>query len=176
MGGAKVGCGDHAPLAHEPQSGKVVDDESEPAAGRESGDVLEEHKGGGDLRDDSGEVRPEPPGIGGTEPGAGLRPRLARESASDEIHDAAPRSAVESGDVVPDRSLIQGLVRHPRHERRRGVGVPLDCTNKTGSWDGEADAELESGDAGAEGERVEPGTYSHTQPPPKMVVRRVFGS
>lgn len=129
----------------------------EASAGREAGDVLDENPGGGDVVDDLGDRGPEPAGVAGPEPGSGLAPRLAREPSSDEIHRAAPRSAVERGDVVPDRSLTQGLVRHPGHDNGRGEGFPLDCTNKTGSGDGEIDAELEAADPGAEREDVDGG-------------------
>jgi hypothetical protein len=47
----------------------------------------------------------------------------------DEIHSSMPRAAVEGLEIVPDRSTIQGLVFHPRHEACRGVSVPLDIAH-----------------------------------------------
>lgn len=80
------------------------------------------------------------------------RERLARIARKDDIHAAAPRSAVEACNIVPDRSRIQGRVFHPGHEDGRGVGFPLDVTHSLVSADGEVQAEIESAGTGAEGE------------------------
>ena len=70
---------------------------------------------------------------------------LARSSASDAIHEATPRAAVEGAEIVPNRGLAQGLLRHPGHEAGRGEGFPLDVTNSAGgSIGGELDAEVEA--------------------------------
>jgi hypothetical protein len=73
--------------------------------------------------------------------------RLARVARSDEIHDATPRFAVEGGNVIPDRCLIQGLVFHPRHEAGRCEGVPLNVTNGS-TVHGEPDTEFEPSNPG----------------------------
>jgi hypothetical protein len=78
--------------------------------------------------------------------------RLARIARSDDVHRAAPRAAVEGSNVVPDNSLIQDRVFHPRHENGRGEGVPLDVTHSTISGDGDGEPEVEPAGAGAEGE------------------------
>ena len=78
--------------------------------------------------------------------------RLARIARSDDVHRAAPRAAVEGGNIVPDRRRIQGRVFHPRHEDGRGVGVPLDVTHSTISWAREMQPEVEPAGAGAERE------------------------
>ena len=69
--------------------------------------------------------------------------RLARIAAMDDIHQAAPRSAVEAGNVVPDRRAIQGRVFHPRHESGCGVAFPLDVTNSSISGHSKVEAEVE---------------------------------
>lgn len=75
--------------------------------------------------------------------------RLARVSRRDEIHDPAPRSAIEGLEIVPDRSPIQGRVFHPRHESGRGVGVPLDVThNAVGVSKGEVQPEVDASNPG----------------------------
>jgi hypothetical protein len=75
--------------------------------------------------------------------------RLARVATSDDIHEAAPRSAIEGLEIVPDRRAIQGRVLHPRHESGRGVGVPLDVTNSSvGASEGEVQSEVDSGNPG----------------------------
>ena len=68
-----------------------------------------------------------------------------------DIHDAAPWFAVEAGNVVPDRRLIQGFVFHPRHESGRGVCVPFDITNSSISGHGNVKSEVEASSSGAEG-------------------------
>ena len=78
--------------------------------------------------------------------------RLARIASSDDVHRAAPRAAVEGGNVVPDRRRIQGRVFHPRHEDGRGVGVPLDMTHSAISGACEVQSEVEPAGAGAERE------------------------
>ncbi len=114
------------------------------------GDVFEEHPFWRALADDSCDVRPQVPGIVRPTALAGDAERLARISRREAIHDVTPWLAVEGCNVVPDRSLIQGLLFHPRHEDGRGEGVPLDITHSTVSGLGQHEAEIESSGAGAE--------------------------
>ena len=116
------------------------------------GDILEEDEGRLDLVDDAGDMRPEVARVVGTPAFASDRERLARIARSDDIHRAAPRAAVESGNIVPDRRAIQGRVFHPRHENGRGEGVPFDVTHSTISGDAEDQPEIEPACAGTEGE------------------------
>jgi hypothetical protein len=116
------------------------------------GDVLEEDERWSDFADDPRDVRPEMTGVGRRQPPAGDRERLARIARNDDVHAAAPRAAVEAGDVVPDRRAIQGRVVHPRHEQGRGEGFPLDVTHSPISGTGEDEPEIEPADSGAEGE------------------------
>ena len=119
------------------------------------GDVLEEHEGRLDLADDAGDVRPEVARIVRAPALARDGERLARIARSDDVHRAAPRAAVEGGNVVPDRRLIQGRVFHPRHEDGRGVGVPLDVTHSAISGACEVQPEVEPAGARAEREAEE---------------------
>ncbi|SNT02514.1 hypothetical protein SAMN04488078_10509 [Antarctobacter heliothermus] len=119
------------------------------------GDILEEDEGRLNLADDPGDVRPEVAWIFGTKAFARNRKRLARISRSDDVHRAAPRAAVEAGNVVPDRRVIQGRVFHPRHESGCGVGFPFDMAHSTISGDGDGEAEVEPACAGAEGQAEE---------------------
>ena len=116
------------------------------------GDVLEEHEGRLDLADDAGDMRTEVARVVRAPSLARDGERLARIARSDDVHRAAPRAAVEGGNVVPDRCAIQGRVFHPRHEDGRGVGVPLDVTHSTISWAREMQPEVEPAGAGAERE------------------------
>ena len=119
------------------------------------GDILEEHEGRLDLADDAGDMRPEVAWILGTEPSACDGERLARIARSDDVHRTAPRAAVEGDNVVPDNSMIQGRIFHPRHESGCGVGFPFDMAHSTISGDGDGQPEVESTRAGAEGEAEE---------------------
>lgn len=105
--------------------------------------VLEEDEFGPALADDAGDVGPEMALIGGAELLAGGAERLAGVSRNDEIHCSAPRAAVEGLKIVPNRSEIQGLVFHPRHENGRAVGFPLDVTDSTGSGEGSVHCKVE---------------------------------
>jgi len=116
------------------------------------GDVLEEDKGRLDLADDAGDMRPEVAWVVGTPALARDGERLARIARSDDVHRAAPRAAIEGGNIVPDNSLIQGRVFHPRHESGCGVGFPFDMAHSTISGDGEDEPEVEPARAGAERE------------------------
>lgn len=129
-------------------------------------DVLEEAPFRIDLADDPGDVGPEMARVVLAALQACEGERLAGISASDERNLATPRAAVEGFDIVPDRRVIQGLVRHPRHEGGRGEGFPLDETNSAVSGFCDVEAKLQSANASAEGKSGESGfmsgMYSHT--------------
>jgi hypothetical protein len=116
------------------------------------GDILEEDEGWLDLVDDAGDMGPEVARVIGTPAFARDGERLARIARSDDVHRAAPRSAVEGGNIVPDNSLIQGRVFHPRHESGCGEGFPFDMAHSTISRDGDGKPEVEPARARAEGE------------------------
>jgi hypothetical protein len=119
------------------------------------GDVLEEDEGRLDFADDAGDMRPEMAWIVRAPAFARDRERLARIARSDDVHRAAPRAAVEGSNVVPDNSLIQGRVFHPRHESGCGEGFPFDMAHSTISGDGDGEPEVEAARARAEGEAEE---------------------
>ncbi len=83
---------------------------------------------------------------------AGCAERLARIARREDIHEAAPRPALEGGNVIPDRRFRQGLVFHPGHESGRGVSVSLDVTNSSVSGLGDMEPEFEAAASGAEGQ------------------------
>ena len=115
------------------------------------GDILEEDEGRFDLADDAGDMGPEVARVVRAPALARDRERLARIARSDDIHRAAPRAAVEGGNVVPDNSLIQGRIFHPRHESGCGVGFPFDMAHSTISGDGDGEPEIEPARARAQG-------------------------
>src|SRR3954470_1546290 len=97
----------HEPFRIEPERGQVTEDDVEPA-NNESCDVFHEDVARSYLANDASEVSPESAALA-SDPGAvpGVADVLAREAASNAIHEAAPRSAVEGGNVVPDRTRRQ---------------------------------------------------------------------
>lgn len=132
-----------------------VSGDSVETEGQMAGDVLEEDPFGLDLADDAADVGPEVPGIVLALAPSRIAEGLARVTARDNIHAAAPRSAVEALEITPDRRIAQGLVRHPRHESGRCVCFPLDITHSSVSGLRDVQAEIEASDAGAEAEASE---------------------
>jgi len=110
------------------------------------GDILEKDEGRLDLTDDAGDMRPKVARVAGTAALSRNGERLARIARSDDVHRAAPRAAVEGSNVVPDNSLIQGRVFHPRHESGCGeVSVLIKRLSRSisghraaGRWQGPA--------------------------------------
>jgi len=119
------------------------------------GDILEEDEGWLDLADDAGDMRPEVAWVVRTPALARDGEWLARIARSDDVHRAAPRAAVEGGNVVPERRAIQGRVFHPRHESGCGVGFPFDMAHSTISGTSDGEPEVEPARTGAEGEAEE---------------------
>jgi hypothetical protein len=115
------------------------------------GDIFKEDEGRLDLSDDAGDMGPEVARILGAEALARDGERLARIARTEDIHRAAPWSAVKGSNVVPDNSLIQGRVFHPRHESGCGEGFPFDMAHSTISGDGDGEPEVETACAGTEG-------------------------
>lgn len=148
MRSADVVRSEHTPLRIEPEVGKVGQDGVK-SQGKVPWYVLEEDQRRLDLVDDPSNVRPEVPRVGLSGAVAGDGERLARVSRRDEIHDSAPRAAIEGREIVPDRRAIQGRVFHPGHEDGRGEGFPLDVANTAiGVSEGELEPELEATDSG----------------------------
>jgi hypothetical protein len=93
--------------------------------------VLDEERTGFRFLNHAAEGRPDSTRIGRPLPFACDGIRLARESRSDEIHEATETAAIEGCEIVPDRRTIQGRVFHPRHESGRSEGFTLDVTHSS---------------------------------------------
>jgi hypothetical protein len=119
------------------------------------GDILEEHKGRFDFADDAGDMRPEVARVIRAPALARDGERLAWIACSDDIHRAAPWAAIEGSNVVPDNSLIQGRIFHPRHESGCGEGFPFDMAHSSISGDGDGEPEIKPACAGTKGEAKE---------------------
>lgn len=122
------------------------------AAAQMMGDIFEKDEGRLAFADDALDVRPEMAWIGSAQPFSRERERLAWIARKEDVHTSAPRAAVEGGNVVPDRRLIQDLIFHPRHENGRGVGVPLDITHSSILGTSNGEPEIEAARSGTEGE------------------------
>ena len=130
------------------------------------GDILEEDEGRLNLADDAGDMRPEVARVVGTPALARDGERLARIARSDDIHRTTPWAAVEGSNVVPDNSLIQGRVFHPRHESGCSEGFPFDMAHSSISGQGDGEPEVDATGAGAEREAEEaciPGSGSASE-------------
>jgi hypothetical protein len=132
-----------------------VPDDCVGSQGHVAFDILEEAPFRIELADDALEMRPEVAWIVFPAPLSCKAEGLAGITASEDMNPSTPRAAVEGGNVVPDRSLIQGRVCHPRHENRRREGFPLDVTNSSISGFGDMQSEFKPADAGAEGNSIE---------------------
>jgi hypothetical protein len=127
-----------------------------------AGHVLEKAEAGADFIDDSRDVGPEVSRVFLAEHLSGVGEWLARVSASDEIHFATPRTAVEGFKVRPNRSLIQGSFLHAANNCRRRIRFPLHVTDGFCPRQGHSDADIEAAHSRAEGDgRYSRGTYSH---------------
>lgn len=107
-------------------------------------DIFAEDPSGSDLSDDPGDFRPQVPGIVATAARAGEAEGLAGIAGSDDMNAAAPCSAVEGSQIVPNRRRCQGRVIHPRHESGRRMSFPLDESHSAISWLGNMQAEIEA--------------------------------
>jgi hypothetical protein len=113
-------------------------------------DVLGEDDARLDLADDPLDLGPQVPGVGLPAALPGEAEGLAGITGREEMNAAAPRSAVEGSQIVPDRCLIQGRVRHPGHESGRSVGFPLDETHSAIAGLGDGEPEFEAPVSGAQ--------------------------
>ncbi len=118
-------------------------------------DVFEEAPLGIEFTDNPADVGPEVTGIVLTLAPSGEAEGLAGISGSEDMNLSTPRRAVEGGNVIPDRSFIQGLVFHPCHESGRREGFPLDVTNSSIVWFCDMEAEFEAADTGAKRDAAE---------------------
>lgn len=120
------------------------------------GDVFEEDELRLYLSQNPGHVRPEMALVSDTQTLSGGREGLAGVARSDDIHNSTPWLAVECGQIVPDRRLIQGLILHPCHESGRRVGFPLNVTDSSISAfpQEELESEVESCNPGTKSQAI----------------------
>ena len=144
------------PLRIPPCGGKVFQNRRQTMP-NESADVFDEECGSADFSDESPEVGPQVALVGHPKLPSGDAVGLAGDASSDEIHAVAVELAREGAEIVPHRSAIQVLVRHPGHENGRGEAVPLDVTDGSAP-EGQVQTDVEPSDAGADRQDSRPGT------------------
>jgi len=149
MGGSAASRRKHAPLRIPPDAGNVGEDSVEPHA-NVARDVLKECVSRLYLANNSPHVVPYPAFIFEAGLKSGARKRLAGIAAVNDIHEATPRSAVEGGEVVPDRSRCQGAFFHTTGQRRGAITFPLKETHGAVSGHGNMQAKPNSLDSRAE--------------------------
>ena len=141
-------------------------------------DVFEEDRSGLHLADDPRDLGPQVAGIVLPAAFAGEAERLAGITGREDMNAAAPCSAVEAAQIVPDRRWLHGLVFHPRHESGRSMGFPLDETHSAIGGLGDGKAKVKPAISGAEGQAeqgaapiIRAGIYSHKG----LLLRRLTG-
>lgn len=136
-------------LTLETKSSQVTPDAFR-AAGREHPlDVFDKDEPRAGLHDDAPRVGPQVALIFFGEALAGETVRLTRDSANDAIHEATPLSAVEGGDIAPNRSLSQETLLHRCDQVRDGESFPLHEHDRASAWHCQLDPEVEPGASGA---------------------------
>jgi hypothetical protein len=149
-----------APFRIEPDCGQIpkygVD-----SSNSERCDVLHERDRWSNLANDPVKLTPQAAALA-VEAGtfAGDADVLARPAASDKIHDSTPASAVEGGNVTPDRSWIQPFFAYTRRQNRSGIGFPLHVTDDARRWYNSVDRSLESSGSGEQTDDID-GTSNH---------------
>jgi len=114
-----------------------------------AGDVLEKSDRWLDLSEDALDVRPEVALVIDASTLAGEGEGLAGVAARDDIHASTPASAVEGGEVVPDRSRSHDSFLHARDQARGGMGFPLHETDgAVGVSEGKVESEFQPADPG----------------------------
>ena len=164
MRGADSGSRKHVPRTAIPEIGQFSDPAPESIGVSNSPpDVFQEDEARSHFPHDAGNVRPEVALVGSPKALSSSREGRAGEPRQDEIHAATPRSTAEGGEIVPDRSWIQGLRFHPCHEEGRSEGFPLDVADSSSpSGQGEVNAEVEPTGSRAEREGSD-GRCSHVK-------------
>ena len=113
--------------------------------GKHPWDVFQKHESRSRPVDNPADLRPKVALVPVALLCAGLAEGLAREARSEEIHCPTPASAVEGGDIVPERRWIQPPFFHARCQDGGGIGVPFNITDGAISVaEGELDPEFES--------------------------------
>ena len=118
-----------------------------------SGDILEEHECGLNLRNDPSDRGPKVSLIILATALSGGAERLARVAAADEIHRSTPRAAVEGSHIRPHRSRSHEARVHRRDQTADAERFPLHIAHPASTAaEREIESDVEPAASGAEGE------------------------
>jgi hypothetical protein len=110
--------------------------------------VFKEAEPGLDFSDDALDVGPQVAGIVCPLLMSGNAEGLAGIAASDAIHNATPRLAVEGFDIAPDWRIVKMTVANTGERDSDGERFPLHITDCASGWLGESQPEFDASDAG----------------------------
>jgi hypothetical protein len=125
-------------------------------------DVFEEHNRRPAFPDDARNMRPEVPRVFRPALFPGATERLTRVASNDDIHDSAPRAAIEGLKIAPNSRLMEASVFHTRCQLFNGSCFVFHETDRASTGNSQADSEIEASDAGAQAENVDLGRTIHT--------------
>lgn len=124
-----IGSSEHTPRRIKPHAGKVSENDIEPARS-EVRAVFDEDKLRRNLFDDSRELSPEPRLLP-FEAGAitSARDVLTGEPSADDVDEPAPRLAVESDNVIPDREGREETIALSGEQNAAAIGINFDSAD-----------------------------------------------
>jgi hypothetical protein len=140
-------------VAHAPK----LSEDGFKAEGDMPGDVFEENPFRAAFPDDSGDVRPEVPGIVGTATLSSGAERLAGIPGEDDVEGAAEGTGIEAAEIIPNRGRGEIPGALGGDEDGTGPVFPFDEGAGVETGFGEHDAQIQASAACAEGQSV-PGT------------------
>lgn len=107
-------------------------------------DILEEADPRSDLVNDPGDVGPEVAHVVCPGALASQREGLAGVAAREDIHNSAPRAAVEGFEITPNRRVIQGFLLYARHQESCRVGFSFNVADRSSRGKRQSERDIES--------------------------------
>jgi hypothetical protein len=105
-------------------------------------DVFEEHNRRPAFPDDARNMRPEVPRVFRPALFPGATERLTRVASNDDIHDSAPRAAIEGLKIAPNSRLMEASVFHTRCQLFDGSCFVFHETDRASTGNSQADSEI----------------------------------
>jgi hypothetical protein len=130
---SNVGSSQHRPPAVIPERGQITGHLPK-SSNNERWAVLHEHESGSNLANDAGHFDPKS-AARSVDPCArsGATDVLTGKAARNHVNTASPRSAVKGANVIPYRERREKAVVLSGDKNARGVGLPLDSTDRAPS-------------------------------------------
>ena len=138
-----------------------------------SSHVFKEAEPGLHFSDDVPDIRPEVSGIVLPFSTARGGEWLARVAASDAIHNATPRLAVEGFEVSPDWCIVKNTVANTGECDSERIGFPLHVTDCASAGFGKSQPKLDSPDSGTYSQDIHGATFTTSRRLPVLPTRCV---